>query len=431
MTSEIAESSLLAILLADEKALAYVDVLSDADFINAENAEIFKAVKALKMAGMPVNMVSVNAKTNGKFTAKLVHLGDYLLDGGSIEDRVKVVKEQAAMRQMQLVLQKAAQDAMTANKTAGELKNDIMQMLDSIKTDFGRNDGSIDMQSVMYETLAYIEERYEKRNDESLYTGFTDLDNATAGLHEEEMTIIAARPGTGKTALGTQIGLKLASKGKKVLFISREMSQTQLGIRFIAGETYINSNRIRKGNLTEDEWRRITEAYAKLGELPIWIDNSARTISNIRTLAREIKNKNGLDALIVDYLQLLEALGKHNTREQEVAEISRGLKSLSLEFKIPVIVMAQLGREADSKRPTLKDMRESGAIEADADNVFALYKPEKGELDDEFMRYYEQIRQSGRELVELIILKQRNGPVGTVYLGYVPQQLKFVNLKFK
>lgn len=361
MTSEIAESSLLAILLADEKALAYVDVLSDADFINAENAEIFKAVKALKMAGMPVNMVSVNAKTNGKFTAKLVHLGDYLLDGGSIEDRVKVVKEQAAMRQMQLVLQKAAQDAMTANKTAGELKNDIMQMLDSIKTDFGRNDGSIDMQSVMYETLAYIEERYEKRNDESLYTGFTDLDNATAGLHEEEMTIIAARPGTGKTALGTQIGLKLASKGKKVLFISREMSQTQLGIRFIAGETYINSNRIRKGNLTEDEWRRITEAYAKLGELPIWIDNSARTISNIRTLAREIKNKNGLDALIVDYLQLLEALGKHNTREQEVAEISRGLKSLSLEFKIPVIVMAQLGREADSKRPTLKDMRESGA----------------------------------------------------------------------
>jgi replicative DNA helicase len=256
-----------------------------------------------------------------------------------------------------------------------------------------------------------------RRVDVRLYTGFIDLDTCIAGLHREELTILAGRPGTGKTAFALQIAINLAQKGNKIAFFSREMSNTQIATRMLANQSEVDGHKLRFVNtLTPEDLKKLRKAKKEIAGLPIYLDDETRTIEEIRALCRELQSKGNLDVMFVDYLQLLETVKQTNNREQEVGKISRSLKLISKEFKIPVIALSQLNRASEQKnQPTLSDLRESGAIEQDADNVIFLHVPN----DEKF---------SAKPILEVIVAKQRNGPAGIIKLGTERNTFKFFSI---
>ena len=273
----------------------------------------------------------------------------------------------------------------------------------------------------MLEALLGLESKYNNRNDTSYYVGFTDLDKAIAGLHSEELTLIASRPAVGKTAFGLQIAENIASNGKHVYVITREMSNKQLAMRMISRHARVDSHKLRLGSFDLDkEWMEIVNATNRLSKLNMTLDSKSGTIQEIRARARELKRTVGLGLIVVDYIQLLQTGKKTNTRHEEVASMSRDLKLMTLEFGIPIIALAQLNREADiAKRPQLGHLGESSSLEKDADNVIFLHK------DNESKAIENEI---AVEEVEVIVAKQRNGPTGIIKLGYRPKTMTFMNL---
>ena len=253
-------------------------------------------------------------------------------------------------------------------------------------------------------TVSALEENYNNKNDYSLYTGLMDLDNKICGLHNQELTIIGARPGVGKTTFALQIATKIAEKGKNVTIISLEMSDIQIIQKILATKTKVNSYKMRMGTIEDDDWEKIAKASTEISKLPINLITKATTIQAIETIARKLKNRNKLDLLIIDYIQLIKNKGKFNNREQEVADITRTLKLLSLDLKIPIIGICQLNRNATRQEPSLADLRESGAIEQDADNVIFLYQEK--EQEDSIVD------------ITVKIAKQRAGEVGKVYMKF-------------
>ena len=262
------------------------------------------------------------------------------------------------------------------------------------------------------DALFDIEKNLNKKQDYSLYTGFYDLDSLTDGLHEGELTVVGARPGVGKTTFSLQIAEKIARKGKAVAYVSLEMSSTQLIQKILSRKARVNSRKIRNGELTEDEIDKIACASQDISDMNFTIITKASSIQQIEIEARRLKNKNKLDLLIIDYLQLVRNAGRFNSREQEVADISRTLKLLSLEMEIPIIALCQLNRNASKNEPTLADIRESGAIEQDADNVIFLYQ-----LNPD------------NNLVTVDLQKQRAGNIGTSTLKFNKVNSEFLNIE--
>ena len=260
-------------------------------------------------------------------------------------------------------------------------------------------------------TTEEIEKNYNKRNDYSLYTGIYDLDDLTCGLHNKELTIIGARPGVGKTTLTLQIAEHIAKKKKNVVFISLEMAETQLIQKLIAKETNINTYRMKKGTLEEKDFEKIADVIPKITDLSLNINTKIRNIQQLETYAKKMKNKNKLDLLIIDYIQLLKSKDKFNSREQEVADISRRLKLLTLELDIPIIALCQLNRNANEKEPTLADLRESGSLEQDADNIIFIYK-ENEESTETILK----------------LAKQRAGSIGKVKVLFNKSTSEFKNI---
>ena len=271
---------------------------------------------------------------------------------------------------------------------------------------------------IVCETSNLIEKKriQGSKYDYKYFTGIFDLDKITNGLHEEELTIIGARPGVGKTTFALQIAHKIADKGITVGIISLEMSDTQLVQKLISKAAHVDSNKLRTGNLDLTEQEKIAIAEGEISDLPFFINTKIRNIEEIETYARKLKNKNNLGLLIIDYIQLVKSKNKFNSREQEVAEISRTLKLLSLELKIPIIGLCQLNRNAARSEPTLADLRESGAIEQDADNVIFIYKENEN---------------TEQELVENVIIdlqKQRAGGLTKVVVKFDKKVSEFKNL---
>ena len=242
------------------------------------------------------------------------------------------------------------------------------------------------------------------------------MDKVTDGLHEQELTIIAARPGVGKTAFALQMAENISKKGVYTYFASLEMSEKQLGNRIIAREAEIDGNKLRMGWLEETDFEKIGKVASNISNLKMYIDSKSATIQDIEIKATELKQENKLGLIIIDYLQLLKSRNKFNVREQEVAEISRKLKLMSKNLNIPVVALCQLNRETEKrKRPMLSDLRESGSLEQDADNVIFLYVDEEEKM---------QVSQT----IEVIIAKQRNGPTGTIKMAFNKKQMRFINL---
>ena len=287
-----------------------------------------------------------------------------------------------------------------------------------------QNSGFVPIRQIVLNAMDNIEyASHIKGNVTGLSTGFTDLDSRTAGFQPSDFILIAARPSMGKTALALNIAQYLVLKENRcVAIFSLEMSKVQLAKRLFAMESHVDAQKIRTGNLTENEWGNVLESAGIIGESKLIIDDTpAITVQEMRSRCRKYKMEFGLEMVIIDYLQLINGTGKGNeNRQQEIADISRALKALARELNVPVVALSQLSRAVETRpnhRPILSDLRDSGAIEQDADVVMFIYRDDYYNPDSE-----------KKGIAEIIIAKQRNGPIGTVELSWQPSLTKFANL---
>lgn len=414
MYDEEIEKTVLYYLIFEKEEMS----LKEEDFFLIKNKQIYNAIKELRRKKEEVNILSIKNEIKGKDNEILKYISGIAESqyGSSINYAYKKLKELSKKREL-MKFNKNLEKDMNENHIE-DIETYIEKQIKQLKEVNEEGQAEKTFKDIVTETSDIITKKYlQKENYENKYTtGIFDLDEATNGLHEEELTIIGARPAVGKTAFALKIAQNIANKGIKVAIISLEMSKNQLVERLIAKEARVDSNKIRTGILTDEEMEKVTEATAIVYELPIFIHTKAKNIQDIEMYVRKLKNKENIGLLIIDYIQLMKSENKLNSREQEVSEITRTLKLLSLELKIPIIGLCQLNRNAARNEPTLADLRESGAIEQDADNVIFLYKKDNNEE---------------RKSIEDIIIdlqKQRAGPLAKVTVRFDKKISEFINL---
>lgn len=401
-----------------EKAMLYYLIfenyeceLIDTDFTTRLNKKIFRAIQNLKQAKEEITMLTVKNKLTDEknILSYLATLSENIYST-TAESVYKKLIELTKKRQMQKLLNESA----TKIKDAENIDIDIEKVIKELNKIEDREVKEESLKEQIIDTLDMIEKNMKNKNDYSLYTGMLDLDQLTCGLHNEELTIIGARPGMGKTTFALQIADYIAKKKIPVMFISLEMSEEQIITKLIAKETRINSTKMRLGTLTDQEAVKVYEAGAELEEKSLYITSNLRTIQQIEVEARKMKNKKNIGLIIIDYIQLIKSSQKFNLREQEVADITRTLKLLTLELKIPIIGLCQLNRNATRQEPMLSDLRESGAIEQDADNVIFIYQEEETD--------------AAAPVVTIKLAKQRAGSTGKVNMIFRKVYSEFVNI---
>lgn len=401
-----------------EKAMLYYLIfenyeceLIDADFTTRLNKKIFKAIQNLKQAKEEITMLTVKNKLTDEknILSYLATLSENIYST-TAESIYKKLIELTKKRQMQKLLN----ESVAKIKDTENIDIDIEKIIKELNKIEDREVKEENLKEQIINTLDMIEKNMKNKNDYSLYTGMLDLDQLTCGLHNEELTIIGARPGMGKTTFALQIADYIAKKKIPVMFISLEMSEEQIITKLIAKETRINSTKMRLGTLTDQEAVKVYEAGAELEEKSLYITSNLRTIQQIEVEARKMKNKKNIGLIIIDYIQLIKSSQKFNLREQEVADITRTLKLLTLELKIPIIGLCQLNRNATRQEPMLSDLRESGAIEQDADNVIFIYQEEETD--------------AAAPVVTIKLAKQRAGSTGKVNMIFRKVYSEFVNI---
>ncbi len=423
-----------AVLMEGREALPRViEVLRPSDFYTEAHRVIFQAMLRLFDRGEPVDLITLAEEL--RRTDQLEFVGGpptlaRLAEEGSIAPHLgayaSIVRDQAVLRELiQTSTQIIAQ--------ALEAKDDVQGLVDEAERRiFGlaerRLEGSAQpVGKILRNTFEYIEQLYHRKEHVTgVATGFEKLDQETSGLQPADFIIIAGRPSMGKTAFALNIaqyvGVHLRGK---VLFLSLEMSAAQLVQRLLCSEAKVDSQAVRTGRLTAADWHRLTAAAGRLSEAAIYIDDSpGLSVLEARAKARRMKAEHGLDLLFIDYLQLMRGRGTPESRQQEISEISRSLKALAKELHVPVVALSQLSRAVESRaqrdfRPQLSDLRESGALEQDADLILFLYRPSV---------YKEDLAPDEANIAEVIIGKQRNGPVGTVKVVFLPQYARFENI---
>lgn len=421
--SEDVEKNVLGCMLVFNENHRYIKKLEEEDFAIGVHRTIFKLIQELNKEEKPIEILSVKEKAkNNNLNEKeifnyLINITSNLITSSTFEFYLKKLKNYSVRRKIIKKSRELMQSMYEFNseENAEEIKKNAINTITDIKID-DIDTSSDDMNEVMTESFKDIENKYANRNDNKYKTGFFELDKVTDGLHEQEFTIIAARPGLGKTSIALNIAENISKKGVITYFCSLEMSKKQLGNRLISSRTNIDSHRIRSGWLESEDFQKIVIAMDELSKLKLLIDTQSKTVQDIEIKAYELKEKQNIGLIIIDYLQLLKSKNKFNIREQEVAEISRKLKLLSRDLNIPVIALCQLNRESLKRtRPTNADLRESGSLEQDADNIFFIY------ADDEE-------REKKVVETEIIVSKQRNGPTGTIRLKYDKKTMTFRNL---
>lgn len=418
-----AEENIIAEIITDTDNLKYIDELNVEDFYYKTNQKIFELIKELKDKEQNIDLVSIrtigiNKKYNGQALLEtVVSITDTLPFSCNIENTFRIIKSLSMRRKIQEVAKKIIKEAeqVDIEKDDLDVKNAAIQEFLNLKTT--QKNEEKEMSDVMLETVQDIEKKYKKRDDYSYRTGYLDLDRIIEGLHEQELTIIAARPGVGKTSFALQMAEHIAKKNIYTYFVSLEMSEKQLGNRMIARKADIDSHVLRMGWLTEENFAEIGKAAGEISEFKMCIDSKVSTIQEIESKAMQLKNEKNLGLIVIDYLQLLKSKNKFSNREQEVADISRRLKLLTKKLDIPIVALCQLNRETEKRKtPILADLRESGSLEQDADNVIFLYIADDEKNKSKIIN------------IDVIVAKQRNGPTGTVRIEFNKKQMKFENV---
>ncbi|CDA30967.1 replicative DNA helicase [Clostridium sp. CAG:492] len=368
MNDEELEKAMLYYLIYEQEDY----VLDETDFAFERNKRIIKAINELKAEKKEISIISLQSRisaNNKQVIEYLTSLSEYVY--ATTADYIyNQVIELSKKRKLMALLQKSITELMEAENIDIFMQDKIKQINKIAEI----NEKEQTFVEQVVETSTEIEKNTLQKPDYTLYTGITDLDKMICGLHKQELTIIGARPGVGKTTLALQIAEHIAERGTETAIISLEMSDTQVIQKLISRRARINSYKMRMGTLETKELEQVGIVSAEIAELPIHLITKARTIQHIENIARKLKNKNNLGLIVIDYIQLIKNKGKFNSREQEVADITRTLKLLSLELNIPIVGLCQLNRNAARQEPTLADLRESGAIEQDADNILFLYQ---------------------------------------------------------
>ncbi|MEK7168693.1 MAG: replicative DNA helicase [Patescibacteria group bacterium] len=419
--SKEAEESVLGALLLDKDAvIAVAEFLTPSDFYDERHKDIYEAILSLYEERVPVDVLTVTEKLKKQKDLKKVGGASYLTDianrvptAAHVEHYGKIVKDHAVKR----LLMKAATRLVEFSLDEGMSSADLLDKAESevfSLTQKNTKKSFVAVRDILTESFDRLDELHKQGEGlRGIATGFTDLDNATAGLQKSNLIILAGRPGTGKTTLAMNIAQHAAIINKKhVGFFSLEMSKEELIDRLLVNEADIDAWRLKTGKLSEEDFTKLSNAMGVLAEASLYIDDTpALSILEMRTKARRQQVEHGLDLIIVDYLQLARSRNLEN-RVQEVGEISQGLKNLARELKVPVIALSQLSRGVESrniKRPQLSDLRESGSIEQDADLVMFIWREE----DDK------------QENVMLDIAKHRNGPLASVPLFFRGDRIRF------
>ncbi|MCI8546113.1 MAG: replicative DNA helicase [Clostridia bacterium] len=427
-----AEQAILGCMLTDkDSVIAAIEVLKDNDFYREDNKAIYEAMLSLYGRGEPIDIITVKAELveNGKFDQVggleyLAMLPEKVPTTTNVDKYIKIVEEKSLLRN----LIKTANEMIAAGYDQTEDVEDIMNIAEKKIFDIMQNKGAkgyTPIKDVLVGTFAELEKLYNQKGYiTGVETGFTDLDYKTSGFHKSDLIIIAARPAMGKSAFAINLATHAATNSNTpVVIFNLEMSKEQVANRILCSEAMVDSNKIRTGKIDDNEWIKLANASGRLAEAPIYIDDTPGiSIMEIRARCRKLKLERDIGLVVIDYLQLVQGSGKKNaSREQEISEISRSLKILAKELDIPVIALSQLSRGAekrDDKRPMLSDLRESGAIEQDADIVMFLYR------DD----YYNEDSEK-KNIAEVILAKHRGGSTGTVELLWLGNYTKFANIE--
>ena len=427
-----AEQAVLGAIFLEPASLTIAsEVLIPDDFYRSSHQKIYNVILKLSDIGKAVDLITVSEELAAAKELEDVGGISYLSElaaavptAANMEYYARIVEEKSLLRRLIRTATTIAKDGYAREDEVeallGEAEKSIMEVAQR------KNAGAFhNIKDVLVRTYDNIESLHNRAGDVTgIATGFAELDHMTAGFQRNDLIIVAARPSVGKTAFALNIAQNVATKtDENVAIFSLEMGAEQLVMRMLCAEGNINAQNLRTGSLTDEDWRKLTMAMGSLSNSGIFIDDTPGIrITEIRSKCRRLKQEHGLGMILIDYLQLIQGSGRSGeNRQQEVSEISRSLKELARELKVPVIALSQLSRgveQRQDKRPMMSDIRESGSIEQDADIVAFLYR------DD----YYDK-ESENKNIIEIIIAKQRNGPVGTVSLAFVKEYNKFVNLE--
>jgi len=423
-----------AILLEGRETLPRViELLRASDFYTEAHRTIFETMLRLFDRGEPVDLITLSEELRRAGAleavggpAALALLVEHASIAAHLTSYASIVRDMAVLRELIQTSTQIITQAFDAKEDVQTLVDDAERRIFSLAE--RRLEGSaLPVGKILRNTFEYIERLYERKEHVTgVATGFEKLDLETSGLQPSDFIIIAGRPSMGKTAFALNIAQHAGVVLRyKVLVLSLEMSAAQLVQRMLCSEAKVDSQAVRTGHLTAADWHRLTAAAGRLSEAGIFIDDSPGvTVLEARAKARRMKAEHGLDLLVIDYLQLMRGRASLESRQQEISEISRSLKALAKELNVPVIALSQLSRAVESRatrdfRPQLSDLRESGALEQDADLILFLYRPSV---------YKEDLPPDEANIAEVIIGKQRNGPVGTVKVVFLPQYARFENV---
>ncbi len=429
-----AEKSLLGAVLIDEETLADIsEHVTQKDFYEKRHAIIYAAMMRLYERHKPVDLLTLTEELKRKKEVEIIGGSAYLTDltnyvptSAHAEAYAELVAQKAVRRRLIKASGEISELGYDEDTTTQELLEKAEAELFSVSDQSLKQD-LVSIESILTESFDRMEELHRNKGTlRGVRTGYRDLDNMTAGLQRSDLIILAARPAMGKTTLVTNLAYNVATVAKQpVLFFSLEMSKEQLVDRMLADASGVDAWNIRTGNLSDDDFSKLSEAMGEMAEAPIFIDDTpGLSVLEMRTKARRAAHEQPLGLIIIDYLQLMQGSGRSDgNRVQEVSEISRGLKLIARELNVPVIALSQLSRSVESRSPQipqLADLRESGSIEQDADIVMFIYRE----------AYYNP--ETEREnITDLIIAKHRNGPTGRIELYFHPERLRFMSLDHK
>ncbi|MFA5323992.1 MAG: replicative DNA helicase [Smithella sp.] len=427
-----AEQSVLGSILLENTAINRVlEVLSAGDFYSEAHRKIFNVIVELSERNEPVDLITLSNALKDKnildsvgSATYLASLVDNVPSAANVANYAKIVKEKAILRGL-------ITSATEIIDSCFETGSDVDNILDKAEHNiFEISENKVrqnfaPIRDIVKDSFKSIEDLYSRQQlITGVPTGFEKLDDLTAGLQKSELIIIAGRPSMGKTAFALNIALHAAMEAQTTAAIfSLEMSKEQLAFRLLSSEAKVDSQRLRKGFLGETDWPKLTTAAGRLSDAPLFIDDTpAITVLEMKAKSRRLKADSGLGLIVVDYIQLMRSGNYRDSREQEISEISRSLKALAKELRVPVVALSQLNRKVEdrtNRRPQMADLRESGAIEQDADVIAFIYRDEVYNKSDDNI---------DKGIAEIIIAKQRNGPTDTVKLAFIDKYTSFENL---
>jgi replicative DNA helicase len=429
-----AEMSLLGAVLIDEETLADIsEHVKPDDFYDKRHGLIYGGMMRLYEKHRPVDLLTLTEELKRKKeldtiggSAYLTDLTNYVPTAAHAEAYAELVEQKAVRRRLIKASGEISELGFDEEYTTQELLEKAEAELFSVSDQSLKQD-LVTLESILTESFDRMEELHRNKGSlRGVRTGYRDLDNMTAGLQRSDLIILAARPAMGKTTLVTNLAYNVATIAKQpVLFFSLEMSKEQLVDRMLADASGVDGWNIRTGNLSDEDFSKLSDAMGEMAEAPIFIDDTpGLTVLEMRTKARRVAHEQPLGLIIIDYLQLMQGSGRSDgNRVQEVSEISRGLKLIARELNVPVIALSQLSRSVESRSPQipqLADLRESGSIEQDADIVMFIYRE----------AYYNPETDRGN-ITDLIIAKHRNGPTGKIELYFHPERLRFMSVDHK